>query len=482
MFRFALPCCLALFLPLSARGELPVGLKDARALQEAFQKAIEEAEPAIGCILVSRSEAYRQYQKGPVGDYPGHLGEYTVPRNADEKAKRLDLADLEHVPESYGSGVVIDETGLILTNYHVVRDAAKIYVRLPGDKGSYADIHAADSRSDLAVLKLIKPPAGLRAIKIGQGGKVKKGQWVLTLANPFAAGFRDGSPSASWGIISNLRRRAPGNPDETNRPKTLHHYGTLIQTDARLNLGCSGGALLDLNGELIGLTTSVAALQGTEAAGGFAVPMDAGIRRVLAVLKRGEEVEYGFLGVRLSAQARPGNGVRIDDVSPWSPAQRAGLRPGDTLLSVNGTAVHDNDELFLAIGTVLAGSEARLEVRSGGNVRTLTATLAKFHVPGPVIASRQPPAVRGLRVDPMSVLLQIAPPPLRGPQRFLGGVVIREVQPGSAAAAALLKVNDFVTHVNGRPVLTPTDFYREARKAQGPLELTIDASREVKIN
>lgn len=479
MLRLACPCCFLFFLPLAARADLPAGLKEAQALQEAFQKAIEEAEPSIACILVSRSDGYREYQKASAE--PGKLGGFDIPRGMiDEKRNRLDLADPTNIPESFGSGVVIDESGLILTHYHVVRDATKVFVRLPGSKGSYADIHAADPRSDFAVLKLLNPPAGLKAIAIGDGGKVKKGQWVLTLANPFAAGFRDGSPSASWGIISNLRRRAPGSTEEKDQiKKTLHHFGTLIQTDARLNLGCSGGALLDLKGELIGLTTAVAALQGTEAAGGYAVPMDAGMRRIIEVLKRGEEVEYGFLGVNLIEDAR--RGAQINAVLPWSPAQYAGLRAGDLIVTVNGTPVREHDDLFLAIGTVLAGAEARIEVRRGGSVQTLTATLAKFYVPGPIIASRKPQAVRGLRVDHASVL-QTMPSHFNPQQGIRSGVVIREVQPGSAAANALLKVYDLVTHVNGRAVHSPADFYREAQKVQGPLELTIDAARVVKVN
>src|SRR5207247_10742088 len=113
------------------------------------------------------------------------------------------------IPELYGSGVVIDAAGLVLTNEHVIHGATGLYVRLPGEKGCYASVLAADQRSDLAVLKLDNPLPGLKAIPIGQGEKLRKGQFVLSLANPFAAGFRDGSPSASWGIVSNLRRRAP---------------------------------------------------------------------------------------------------------------------------------------------------------------------------------------------------------------------------------------------------------------------------------
>src|SRR5262249_40067309 len=117
------------------------------------------------------------------------------------------------------------------------------------------------------VVGVLSPRVPVRPLPLGEGEKVRKGQFVLSLANPFAAGFRDGSPSASWGIISNLRRRAPTQQKEEDRTKTLHHYGTLLQTDARLHLGCSGGALIDLKGQLLGLTTALAALSGGQTPG-----------------------------------------------------------------------------------------------------------------------------------------------------------------------------------------------------------------------
>src|SRR5581483_8531300 len=282
-------------------------LKQALALQTVMQKVIAESEPGIACILVSRSDAYRRVGQGPAQDHTGRLGSFDpaaldhLPLKKDERdrlRKILDLAHPETVPEAYGSGVVLSAQGLVLTSYHVVRDAAKAFVRLPGGKGSYADIHAADPRSDLAVLRLLSSKTlPVRPLPLGDGGKLERGQFVLSLANPFAAGFRDGQPSASWGIISNLRRRASGLKREEDGFKTLHHYGTLVQLDARLNLGCSGGALVNIKGEVVGLTTSWAGIHGGETPGGFAIPFDAGMRRIIDVLLRGEEVEYGFLGV-----------------------------------------------------------------------------------------------------------------------------------------------------------------------------------------
>jgi S1-C subfamily serine protease len=475
----------------------------ALALQEAFQQAIQEAQPSVACVLVSRSDGYQHwFGQTVLADNPGKLGGFdpsrvvihnendpqfreahrhlekksrdlfghlNYPYIKREQVRAFDLSDPANVPQLYGSGVVIGERGLILTNYHVVRDATKVYVRLPGGKGSYADIHAADPRSDLAVLKLLDADLNPRPIRRGDGGKLRKGQLVLSLANPYAAGYKDGSPSASWGIISNIRRRDPGvSWWEQDRAKyTLHQFGTLIQADARLNLGCSGGALIDLKGRLVGLTTALAALSGSETAGGYAFPLDDFLTRVIDVLARGEEVEYGFLGVGFQPEAMAGGTPRVSVVH-GSPADRAGLKSGEVILSVNDTLVHEADDLFLTVGRQLAGAEVRLEVQSRSGQRTLAVRLAKYYVPTKFIAANRPAAVRGLRVDYASVLVQRG----RNPAGIPPGVVVREVRTGSPADAALIQ-DALITHVNGQAVNTPAEFYRAAAKVIGPLELTV---------
>jgi S1-C subfamily serine protease len=460
-----------------ARGQERDRLADVLALQEAVQQVIERAEPSIACILVSRSEGYRDFGQPP-STTPGRLGAFearlALLRVADhdtrlrQKVANLDLSNPDTVPESYGSGVVIDEAGLILTHAHVVHKATKVFVRLPGNRGSWADVHASDPRSDLAVLRLIDHPRALKAIRIGDGGRLRKGTFVLSLANPFAAGFRDGSPSASWGMVSNVRRRAPGAVSDVDRTHlNLHHFGTLIQTDVRLNLGCSGGALLNLQGELVGLTTALAAISGGETPGGFAVPLDAGMRRIIEVLRRGEEVEYGFLGVYLQPDGLTGRGVQLANIATHSPAHRAGLLPGDRVLSINGVPVQSNDELFLQVGTQLAGNVARVEVSRGGGQRlTCEVKLAKYYVPGSPIASRRPEARAGLRVDYTSVLSQRS-------RDIPEGVVVREVVPGSSADKARIQVDTVIKSVNRRPVLTPAEFYQEMDRSAGPVELTV---------
>jgi serine protease Do len=478
--------------PLVGRADDQPRSADVLALQDLIQKTIERAEPSIACILVSRSDEYKRFNAAPSDEDSGKLGRfdgspYTRPfgfNGGDKEAEArrrlikttLDLSDPDVVPESFGSGLVIDaESGLVLTMAHVIHDATKIYVRLPGGRGSWADVHAADPRSDLAVLRLLDPPAGLRAVKRGDGSRLRKGQFVLCLANPFAAGFRDGSPSASWGIVSNLHRRASGVTSEMERPgvkPTLHHYGTLIQTDVRLALGCSGGALLNLDGELIGVTTAQAALAGSEAPGGYAVPLDIPMKRIIEVLMRGDEVEYGFLGVRFDngdGRSVRGVGVMLMGVEEGSPAERAGLMQGEWITAINGNPVRDNDDLYLQIGLCLAGGTARVEATGlDGRSRTVLVKMAKSYTPGKAIASHRPAPRGGMRVDYPSILGQRL-----GLQRIPEGVAIREIVPGSAADKARLKVDTVITQVDGRAVTTPAEFYDAMAKAVGPVELTV---------
>jgi serine protease Do len=468
------------------------------AVQKVMQDAIARAEPSIACILVSRSDAYRRLGMTPLPERPGTLGDFDARKlnhlerdEAKALRRRLDLADPAHVPESFGSGIVIDPQGLVLTNYHVIQDATKLFVRLPGGVARYADIVAADQRCDLAVLRMTGdrlPP--LKAISLGDAGTLTRGQWILSLANPYAAGFRDGQPSASWGILSNIRRRYPGTWSETERAgKPLSHFGTLLQIDARLNLGCSGGALLNLQGECVGLTSALAALEGGETPGGFAIPLDAGMKRILDVLKRGEEVEYGFLGVTLPAPdeiPKQSPGVPIAGVLRGSPAMVGGLDgmprdpATDVIVRVNGRPVHDADDLLVALSSELAGAKVQLEVLKRGIERkTIEVRLAKFLVPSKrIVTSLGPrPYFRGVRVDYTSLLAQ--PPGLL--REIPPGVLVAHVQPQAQVwtadagkpARTELRPGEIITHVGAIAVNTPAEFYAAVQAARDPIEVTV---------
>jgi serine protease Do len=473
------------------------------ALQDQIRKLIDGAAPSVVALVISHNPNY-PHMPIAAERSRGKLGEYTPPlvdRFGVKERNPLDLSDAKNIPDNnYGTGVVLDTAGLILTNYHLIENATKVYIRFPGGGGSYADIVAADARSDLAVLRSIGRPAGLSAVRIadvrvadesgGRQANVFRGMWVVSLAHPFGAGFADGEPSASWGILSNVRRRAPGYGNEDPRANQLYNYGSLLQTDARLNLGCSGGALINLEGELIGLTSSVAAVTGSEAAGGYAIPMTANFRRIIEALKAGREVEYGFLGVAPGRISTVPNlpGLLIESVSPHTPAQAAGLQASqqleDIVQEINGVPVREADDLYFNIGSSTAGTKVRLKIarreRLSGEYTTFeaTATLAKYKNSLPSIVSVRPKSVHGLRVDYSSLLAQPTPAFRAGPIPAHKGVIVRDLEPNSPAEAAFKKLGGIdptqwmITAVNGESVATPDEFYRAAGKG-GPVRLTV---------
>lgn len=467
-----------------------------RALEARVTRAARENGPSIACVLVSRSDAYHKaphWGVPPDPDRPDRLGRFDaaaarrlLPEDAPRRALALrqiaehDLSADDAVPESYGSGFVVDRSGLVLTNAHVVKNATRVYVRLSGKRGSWADIHALDYRSDLAVLRLLDPPEGLKPLALGDGGAVSTGQLVLSLCNAFAPGTRDYEPTVRSGKVISLRQSPPGQKlDEAQLFRaTLHGYGTLIQTDADVTPGCSGAALLDLDGKVIGLMTALVGITG-DRPGGYVIPIDRPTQKIIDVLKRGEEVEYGFLGVIIDQPRRFGrvvpDGVYLFKVAPGSPASRSGLRAGDVIIGVNGKEVRKNADLFLHVGMGLNGSTAAIEVRRGFGTQKFNVKLGKFYVPGPVVASKRPAARFGLRVDHASILTQRNPFPAFA-RPLPDGVVIRDVVPESPADRARLQPDKLITHVNSRAVPTPADYHAEMARAGNRVKLTVVSS------
>jgi serine protease Do len=484
MVRFAL-LSLA-FAALPALGAEPA------ELQDKMKKLIDAAGPSVVSLVVSHNPKHAI----PRANRPWELGDYRSPAVASFRGRqpdrdKLDLADVRNAADyTLGSAVVLDATdGLLLTCYHLIDGARKIHVRLPGSSGSYADLVAGDARSDLAVLRLRSPSRGLKAVKFADvrthdtpraKATVSRGQWVIAIAHPFAAGNADGQATASWGIVGNVGRRSPLPPGADDiRPGYLHQYGSLIQTDARANLGSSGGGLFNLDGDLIGLASAAAGVAGSEAAGGYALPMDDIYRGIVDVLRRGHEVEYGFLGVapdRLSADPRR-PGLYVSTVTPGSPAALAGIEANDLIQSVNGRPIQDDGDLFLLIGGALAGKEIKLAINSQNQTRDVRATLAKFQHPYPSIASTPPPSYSGLRIDYSSLMVQ----QLIGPGARMGlnlnGVIVRDFEPNSRAEAAFRQLaigqgRWLITKVNGTPVANPPAFHAAAAKSQS-LRLTV---------
>ena len=480
--------------PRTREHEIPA---EAIAIERAFVQTIERAESSV--VSIARYKEQRlQPQRDPFNGFGRRFR-----RNGFQQRDRNDPVHPDFVPNEFGTGIIIAPRGMggkqfILTNYHVVKGGPpagerprksefKLYVRLSNRLGFYPSIIAADPRSDLAVLNidynaLGLKPSDLKPIPLGDATGIRKGKLVLALGNPYAIG-RDGSASASWGIISNIARRpAPIGPlrdSESLKKETLHHYGTLLHVDTRLNLGTSGGALLNLKGELIGITTSLAALEGYEKSVGYAVPIDAATRRIIETLAKGHEVGYGFLGVSLE-DALPTNfpntrqgyqqrsGARIRNVFGDSPASLGGLAPGDIVLKVNGKETRDQYDLMLEIGNLAPESTASLTIWRPGSqfqaTSTLSVTLAKWPVrddQGIIASSPRYPAWRGLSVDYPTGRSKYFP---TSPQRFHRAVLITKVQPQSGSELAKLQPGEYISHVNQTPVKTPAEFHAAVEK------------------
>jgi serine protease Do len=311
---------------------------------------------------------------------------------------------------------------------------------------------------------------------------------VIALGNPYGIA-RDGEVSASWGIVSNLRRaplRDPQRLASGSDPSTLDQFGTLIQTDARLDLGTSGGALVNLRGEMVGLTTSLAAVAGYEQPAGFAIPVDETFRRTVETLMQGRLPSFGFLGVQPDhltlADRQAGQfGARVLQVVPGTPADRAGLLPEDVITHVNDQQVVDRNALFRELSRLPAGDVVALTVQRRESPRrapqTVTATVAlskKYVDAGQAPFAREAePAWRGLRVDYPSAL----PPQWNVPDGAdatpTESVAVLDVARDSPAWRAGLRRGERITHVGSVRVATPADFYAAVAEQAGDVPLQV---------
>jgi len=460
-----------------ARGQAPVS-EPAVALERAVVEAIARAEKSV--VAIARVRRERPGETARIEPRPDPFGGRRI-----VASPALRPTDPEFVPDELASGVLIDRTGLVLTASHVLGEESDYYVFASHRAAYRAKVIAADPRSDLAVLS---PAEGIEAragaidfvpITFGDAGTLKRGQFVIALGNPDAI-RHDGQPSASWGIVANLAQKAPATPDEEDPvgKSTIHHFGTLIQTDAKLNLGTSGGPLVNLKGEMVGLVTAIPVVVGFQEAALYAIPVDGIFRRALEALKQGREVEYGFLGIQLGSRfagdpARGIQGTRVDRVMPGLPAGRHGLKSGDVIVAVNGAPVRDSDELVRQLSRLPLETAVKLKVARGQRTLELEVPLTKYCVRGKKIITNPWPAWRGMRID-YATAVQEAYSLQAGSGIALGEVLaVTEVQRGTPAWDAGLRPGMLLSHVERTPVRTPKEFREAVARKTGPVEIRV---------
>jgi serine protease Do len=400
----------------------------------------------------------------------------------------------EFMASEWATGVVIDRAGLVLTVSHVLGDSPRDddFIIVTSDrKVFHMTVRGSDARSDLAVLALNPShPHGdddfVPAV-FGDAATLRKGQIVVTLGNPYGIA-RDGQASASWGIVANLNRKAGPAPFQSDDQKTLHHFGTLIQTDAKLNLGTSGGALVNLRGELVGITVSQAAGAGYELAAGYAIPIDQSFLRIIERLKRGEEVEYGLLGISIQhgdPARMPGiAGVQVTTMTSDGPAAKAGLQLNDVITEIEGQPVADFDELRMRIGTLPPETTVNMTLLRAGQVFRKRVVLAKYPLRMPQIVTERPPAWRGLRVDYKSAVEDQSTVVFgfRSVALPTTGVAAQDVSESSPAWQAGLRRGTIITHVGPTLVSTPTEFRQAIARQAGPVRLSVAGDKgEIKV-
>jgi serine protease Do len=484
--------CWVWFTANAACAQEPNGLAAAAAIQDAFVKVIESSEKSV--VSIARDKRSALAHPDLRRQFPGA-----------RMNRELSPGDADWIPNEFGAGIVIDRNGLILTNYHLVRGGPVVegkpdqkpdemlYVKLADRRGFEAKIYAADPRSDLAVLKIAA--TDLTPLKLGLSAPVRKGQLVIALGNPYAIA-RDGSASATWGIISNVGRQAmlegDRNDSEYLRKQTVHHLGTLLQIDTRLELGTSGGALLNLKGELIGMTTSLAAIVGYEKSAGFAIPFDEPMKRVIKTLSEGKEVEYGFLGIHPS-EIGPGQSewaplferikqqgaATIEFVVPNLPAHRGGLMEGDLVLRVGDKPIFNQNDLMREIGLTKPGTKVNIKIfrripsQDLGREIDVSVEVGKW----PVTDEEGIIATNPLRSDWQGIVYDYATARKRFlstiPQRQPAGVRVMEVRPATEAASRGVLAGDLITQVRGTAVRSPREFAEAVENGTGQVVLKV---------
>ncbi len=346
--------------------------------------------------------------------------------------------------KSLGSGVIIDPKGIILTNDHVISGASRIVATTKTGQELACDVIGSDADNDLAVLRVKKPGAALPTIKMGSSSDLLIGETVVAIGNPFGL-----SNTVTAGVLSALGRSVPG---ENQRV-----YNDFIQIDAPINPGNSGGPVVNVQGDLIGVATAI--IGGAQGIG-FAIPVDRARRIISDLVKFGhvKPVWVGLHGRTVASREQEGRGkgFRIRSVDPGSPAERAGIRPGDQIVAVDSTPIDSEESFETALSTHGPGRPMKIVLKGGSGERTVN------------LSGQDPPADYGVRI-------------LRGlgmsvrPAR--GGLRISIVDARGAAAHAGLESGDTLLALNGTAVADTDDINKVLSRDQSRTTLVMVVGR-----
>ncbi|MFV3074665.1 DegQ family serine endoprotease [Niveispirillum fermenti] len=439
-------------------GLAPATLGTARAAppevlaQGGIADLVERVSPAVVTITAAQTTPNRRMARD-------------LPPGFEEFLRRFGLPGLPGGPggregrsapmaRALGSGFVFDSAGYVVTNRHVIADADQVTVSFSDGTEREAEIIGEDERTDLAVLK-VKTDKPLPALKFADSDKVRVGDVAIAVGNPFGLG---GTVTA--GIVSARSRDIGSGP-----------YDDYLQLDASINSGNSGGPTFDITGDVIGINTAIFSPNGGSVGIGFAIPSNLA-KPVVEALKRDGKVERGWLGVNLQAVTKElaeglglkkEGGALIATVDAKSPAEKAGLQPGDVVLSAGGKPVKDTRDLARQVGMVKPGTKLDLGIWRDGRERTMTVTVDQAPgQPQQRLARTETQQQDGEEVAGMklSTLNDQWRQRLRLPQDA-NGVVVLDVGEGIEG----LRPGDLIQSVNNTPVKSPDDVAEQVKAA-----------------
>ncbi|MCU7611295.1 Do family serine endopeptidase [Anaplasma capra] len=348
---------------------------------------------------------------------------------------------------SLGSGFIVDKSGLIVTNYHVIANAKEIHVKFSDNSTARATVLGKDPKTDLAVLK-VKTKKDLQPAKLGNSDNVLVGEWALAIGNPFGLGG-----SVSVGVISGRARDI-----------NIGTASEFLQTDAAINRGHSGGPLFNADGEVIGINTAIMSPQGGGNVGvAFAIPSN-NAARVINVLSKGGKVEHGWLGVVIqhvtddmtdSLGLEQARGALISSVAKDSPAEKAGLKVGDVILEFNGQKIDSMPQLTHLIAKTAVNEKAKMAVQRDGKVLNIVVTIGKL--PDDAI-----PGSTDQEATDESVGLTVTNPPKSSKKQE--GVLIIRVDHRSDAFGEGIRKGDILLGINSTAINNVSDFSKEMGK------------------
>ncbi|MBK8907801.1 MAG: DegQ family serine endoprotease [Rhodospirillales bacterium] len=419
-----------------------------------FADVIEEASPAVVRIAATRShpqgsatgepqfQVPEQFRDGPLGEFFDRFFREQPPGLPGDRGGTLPHA------AATGSGFIVDEDGIVVTNNHVIRNADNLKITLKDGRTFDAEVVGVDEKTDLAVLRLESDDA-LPVVKWGDSDATRVGDWVVAVGNPFGL---DGTVTA--GIVSARGRDLGAGP-----------YDDFIQIDASINQGNSGGPLFDGSGKVIGVNTAIYTPNGGNVGIGFAIPSNIAAD-VVAELQEKGVVERGFLGVMIqpvtdeiadSLGLDSSSGALVAEVTADSAAAKAGIQRGDVILRFDGKAIEGPRDLSRTVAESGIGVEKQLELWRDGKDMTLAVTLGEAPKQ---IASSASGASETQALDELG--FAIAPLDAQARSRLeldegVSGVVIVDVDGAKQAGQKGLRPGDVITSVDKQPVSRPID-------------------------